>query len=65
MVTDFEPTFPDIKKAFRKFRHIIKDDEELKDVFSKGGEHFRLSERRGSKNIKEILAPSAVKFKKL
>ena len=63
MVTDFEPTFPDIKKAFRKFQHIIVDDEELKEVFPKGVKHFRSSERRGSINVKEILAPSTVKFK--
>ena len=53
MVTDFEPTFPDIKKAFRQFPYIIEDIEELKEVFPKGVKHFRLSERRGSKNIKD------------
>ena len=56
MVTNYEPTFPDIRKAFRKFKHIIEDDEELKEVFPKGVSHFQVSERRGSKNIKELLA---------
>ena len=35
----------------------------LKEVFPKDVKHFQLSERRGIKNIKEILAPSTVKFK--
>ena len=30
MVTDFEPTFPDIRKAITRFRHIIEDDQELR-----------------------------------
>ena len=28
-VTNFEPTFPNIKTGFQKFKHIIEDDEEL------------------------------------
>ena len=47
MVTDYEPTFPDIRKAFRKFKHIIEDDEELKEIFPKGVSHFQVSERPG------------------
>ena len=49
MVTDYKPTFADIRKAFRKFKHIIEDDEELKEIFPKGVSHFQVSERRGSK----------------
>ena len=52
MVTDYEPTFPDIRKAFRKFKHIIEDDEEFKEIFPKGVSHFQVSERRGSKILK-------------
>ena len=35
MVTDYEPTFPDIRVAFRKFKSILEDDEELKEIFPK------------------------------
>ena len=42
--------------------YIMENDEELKKVLPKGVKHFPLSERCGSKNIKEILAPSTVKF---
>ena len=58
MVTDYEPTFPDIRVAFRKFKSILEDDEELKEIFPKCIKHLQVSERRGAKNIKEILAPS-------
>ena len=34
--TDFEPSFPDIRKAFTKFKNIIEDDNELKEVFPHG-----------------------------
>ena len=34
--TDFEPSFPDIRKAFTKFKNIIEDDDELKEVFPHG-----------------------------
>ena len=56
-VTNFEPTFPDIKTGLKKFKHIIEDNEELKKIFPHGIKHFQISEKRGSKNIKEILAP--------
>ena len=41
-VTNFEPTFPDIKTGFKKFKHIIEDDEELKKIFPHGIKHFSL-----------------------
>ena len=59
-VTEYEPSFPDIRKAFRKFDHILKNDEKMKNVFPYGAKHFQVSEKRGTKNIKEILAPSTV-----
>ena len=62
MVTDFEPTFPNIRAAFHKFQNIFEEDEELKLVFPKGVKHLQLSERRGAKNVKEILAPSSYVF---
>ena len=63
MITDYEPTFPDIWKGFKMFKSIIEEDEELQEVFPKGIKHFQISERRGAKNIKELLAPSNIKFK--
>ena len=35
-VTNFEPTFPDIKTRFKKFKHIIEDDEKRKEIFPHG-----------------------------
>ena len=32
-VTEYEPSFPDIRKAFRKFDHILKNDEKMKKFF--------------------------------
>ena len=58
MVVDHEPTFPDVRVAFRKFRSIIEDDDELKKVFPKSMKHLQVSERRGANNLNEILAPS-------
>ena len=57
-VTEFEPTFPDIRKGIRKFQPI-KEDEVLSKVFPKGAKHFQVLEKRGY-NIKELLAPSSV-----
>ena len=59
-VTEYEPSFPDIRKAFRKFDHMLKNDEKMKKVFPYDAKHFQVSEKRGTKNIKEILAPSTV-----
>ena len=46
-VTNFEPTFPGIKTRFKKFNHIIEDDEELKKIFPHGIKHFQVLEKRG------------------
>ena len=63
MVTNYEPTFPDIRKAFSKVRNIFEEDEELQEIFLKGIVHLQVSERRGAKNIEELIVPSTVKFK--
>ena len=44
----------------KKFGHILENDEEMKEVVPYGVKHFQVSEKRSSKNIKEILAPSSV-----
>ena len=59
-VTTWDPMFPDINKAFRKFYHILEEDQQCKKLFPKGS--FRVSYKRGHKNLKELLAPSRVVF---
>ena len=49
-------------KGFRKFKRILEDDEELMEVFPHGVKHFHGTQKRGCKNMKEILAPSTVKI---
>ena len=39
-VTKYEPSFPDIRKAFRKFDHILKNDEKNEKSFSMWCEAF-------------------------
>ena len=51
---------PDIRKAFRKFGHILENDEEMKEVFPNGVKHFQVSRKKKLKNVKEILASSTV-----
>ena len=55
--------FPDINKAFRKFYHILEEDEQCKKLFPKGS--FRVSYKRGHKNLKEFLASSKVVFENM
>ena len=59
-VTTWDPMFPDINKALRKFYQILQEDKQCKKLFPKGS--FRVSYERGHKNLKEFLAPSEVVF---
>ena len=43
-VTTWDPMFPDINKAFRKFYHILEEDEQCKNYFYKGRLEFRIKE---------------------
>ena len=62
-VTEFEPSFPDIKAVWRKYDHILKNDPELKEIFPNGVKNFQLVYKRGGKNIKELIAsPTINKF---
>ena len=61
-VANFEPSFPDIAKEFRKFKRTLEDDEELMEVFPQRVKHFQVTQKCGCKNMKEILAPSTVKI---
>ena len=51
-VTTWDPMFPDINKTFRKFYHILEEDEQCKELFPKGS--FGVSYKRGHKNLKEF-----------
>ena len=57
-VTAWDPMFPDINEALGKFQHILEEDNECRNLFSKGS--FRVSYKRGHKNLKELIAPSKI-----
>ena len=59
-VTSWDPLFPNIGKAIKKFAKILKEDEDCREVFPGGC--FRVAYRRGHKNLKEIIAPSSFAF---
>ena len=50
--------FPDINEALGKFQHILEQDDECGNLFLKNP--FRVSYRRGHKNLKELIAPSKI-----
>ena len=44
-VTTWDPMFPDINKAFRKFYHILEEDvEQYKNYFQKGRLEYHIKE---------------------
>ena len=57
-VATWDPIFPDIGRAIRKFVPLLAEDEECKKLFPKGS--FIMVYKRGHKNLKEILAPSTI-----
>ena len=59
-VTDHEPAFPDIHKIMKTNQDTITNDKKLCKIFPNGTRDFQVSFRRGSPNIKEILAPSKI-----
>ena len=50
-VTTWDPMFPDIGRAIRKFVLLLEEDEECNKLFPKGS--FRMAYKRGHKNLKE------------
>ena len=50
--------FPDISGALKKYQYIWEEDKECRNLFPRGS--FRVSYRRGHKNLKELLAPSKI-----
>ena len=58
LVMTWDPKFPAVSRALRKCQYILEEDEECRNLFPKGS--FRVSYRRGHKNLKELLAPSKI-----
>ena len=56
-VTEYETSFPDIRKAFRKFDHILKNDEKMEKVSPYGVKHFQVSEKEGPKTSRKSWPP--------
>ena len=52
-VTEYEPSFPDIRKAFRKFDHILKNDEKMKKVFPMVRSIFKYLKKEGPKTSRK------------
>ena len=55
-VVSHDPTFPDTRKTINRHYHILESDEQCGRLFPKGT--FRVRSRRGSRNLKEWIAPS-------
>ena len=59
-ITDYEPKFPSIRNALKELEPKIRGDALLQKMFPAGVKDIQISERRGGKNIKEILAKSKI-----
>ena len=55
-IIEYEPSLPNIYRIWRKNNHLLKNNEELKNIFKNGVKHFQIVYRKGGKNIKEWLA---------
>ena len=60
-VTTWDPMFPNINQAIKKFQHILEEDDLCKQIFPK--DTFRVAYKRGHKNLKELIAPSKISFR--
>ena len=59
-ITEYEPSFPDIYTIWRKNSHLLKNNEELKNIFKNDVKDFQLVYRKGGKNINEWLCSTNV-----
>ena len=59
-ITEYEPSFPDIYTIWRKNSHLLKNNEELKNIFKNDVKDFQLVYRKGGKNIKEWLCSTNI-----
>ena len=55
-ITEYEPSLPNIFSIWRKKNHLLKNNEELENIFKNGVTGFQIVYRKGGKNIKERLA---------
>ena len=62
-VTDYDQVFPDINRILSKHKHILEDDNQCRILFPQNC--FRVTHRRGHRNLKEWLAPSNVSFREV
>ena len=60
-VTDYDPEFPNIRMYLEKHQHILVKDPECRVLFPNGS--LKMTERRGHKNLKKLLAPFRFKGK--
>ena len=60
-VTTWDPMFPNINQAIKKFQHILEEDDLCKQIFPKGT--FRVAYKRGHKNLKELIGPSKISLR--
>ena len=59
-ITEYEPPLPDIYTVWRKNRHLLKNNEELKNIFKNDIKDFQLVYRKGAKSIKEWLCSANI-----
>ena len=52
-ITEYEPSLPHIYNIWRKTNHLLKNNEELKNMFKNGIKDFQILYRKGGKNMKE------------
>ena len=60
LIMQYEPSFPDAYKLFKKYEHILLEDNEMSNIFPRGANHFQVVYQRGGKNIKEWIAGSSI-----
>ena len=54
-VTEFESSFPDIRKGFQKFEHIVKEDEVLKKYFLNELDIFKSVKKEALRRLRSDL----------
>ena len=64
-ITDFTPTFPNIKKRIKELEPTIQSDPLLQKMFPNGANSIQIIHKRGGKNIKELLAPSSINVNRI
>ena len=56
LVTKSEPFLPNIYSIWRKTNYLLKNNEELENIFKNTIKYFQIVYRKGDKNFKEWLA---------